>query len=92
VAAGKLPFHRFWFGSNKSGVRSPKAKLNAPGTAPERVEHHRGPAVVHRDVSIEPADGIARAINIVDTIVNPDLVAIFDSIFGHDLICLRTIE
>jgi hypothetical protein len=46
---------------------------------------------VHRDVSIPPTDGTERAVNIVDTIVNLDLVVIFDSIFGHGLICLRMI-
>jgi hypothetical protein len=81
-----------WLCTHPLGVRLPKAKLNAPRTAPERVEHHRAPAIVHRDVSIPSADGIERAINIVDTIINANPVAIFDPIFGHGLICLRTID
>ena len=74
------------------GVRPPEAKLDTLRTAPERVEHHRNAAIVHPEVSIEPAHGIGRTINIIDTIVDPDLVAIFDPIFGHGLICPRTIE
>jgi hypothetical protein len=65
------------------GVRLPKAELNAHGTAPERVEHHPGRARVHRVVSKEPPDGIARAIRIVDAVVNPDLVAVPGPIFDH---------
>ncbi|MGH6741321.1 MAG: hypothetical protein ACREDY_20255, partial [Bradyrhizobium sp.] len=69
------------------GVWFPPTKLNTLGTAAERVEHHLGRARVHRIVSIEPAHGIECAIHVVDTIINPDLIAIPDPIFGHGLIC-----
>jgi hypothetical protein len=42
---------------------------------------------MHRVVPIKPADGIECTIYIVDTIIDPDLVAIVDSILDHDLSC-----
>ena len=74
------------------GVRFPKAKLDASGTAPKLVEHYRDPAVVHRVVLEEPSEGSERAIKIVNRNVNPDLVAIIVSIFAHSLIRPRTTE
>jgi hypothetical protein len=47
---------------------------------------------VHRVVPKRPAYGIERAIYVVDTIINPNLIAILGPIFGHALICPRTIE
>jgi hypothetical protein len=41
---------------------------------------------VHRIVPKKAAYGIERAIYVIDTIINPDLVTILDPIFGHDLI------
>ena len=67
------------------GVWFPPTKLNTLGTPPELVEHHPGRARVHRVVPKEPAHGIERAVYVVDTIINPDLVAILDPIFGHGL-------
>jgi hypothetical protein len=43
-------------------------------------------------VPIEPAYGIERTIYVVDTIVNPDLIAILGPIFGHGLSRPRSIE
>ena len=74
------------------GVWFPPAKLNTLSTTPELVEHHWGRARVHRIVPKKAAHGIERAIDVVDTIINPDLVAILDPIFGHGLICPRSIE
>src|ERR1039458_4861652 len=51
------------------GVRFPKAKLNAPSTTAELVEHHSGRAGVHGVVPKEPADRIGRAIHVVDIII-----------------------
>ena len=67
------------------GVWFPPTKLNTLGTTPELVEHHPGRARVHRVVPKKPAHGIERAVYVVDTIINPDLVAILDLIFGHGL-------
>jgi hypothetical protein len=40
----------------------------------------------------KPAHGIERTVYVVDTIINPDLVAILDLIFGHGLNFLRSSE
>jgi hypothetical protein len=75
--------------SRALSVRFPPTKLNTLSATLELVEHHRGRARVHRVVPIIPAYGIERAIYVVDTIINPDLIAILDSIFGHGLTCPR---
>jgi hypothetical protein len=73
-------------------VRFPKAKPDTLRTAAELVEHHRGRARVHRVVPVKSAYGIERTIYVVDTIINPHLIAILDPIFCHGLICPRKIE
>ena len=40
-------------------------------------------------MSKEPAYGIERAIYVIDTIINPNLIAILGPIFGHTLFCPR---
>ena len=70
-------------------VRFPPTKLNTHSAAPEFVEHHPGRARVHRVVPKEPAYGIERAIHVVDTIINPNLIAILGPIFGHTSIRTR---
>ena len=66
-----------------SGVWFPPTKLNTLSTTPELVEDHPGRARVHRVVPKKPAHGIERAVYVVDTIINPDLVATLNPIFGH---------
>jgi len=73
------------------GVRFPKAKLNTLSTAAELVEHHPDRAGVHGVVPKEPADRIERAILVVDTNIL-DLDPVLDPIFGHGLICPRSID
>ena len=63
------------------GVRFPPTKFNTLSAAPELVEHHRGRACMHRVVPKEPAHGIERAIYVIDTIINPNLVAILGRSF-----------
>ena len=72
-------------------VRFPRTKFNTLSAALKLVEHHPGRARVHRVVSKEPAYGIERAIYVIDTIINPTLVAILGAIFRHALICPRAI-
>jgi hypothetical protein len=67
------------------GVWFPPTKLNTLGTTPEVVVHHLSRARVHRIVSKKPAHRIERAIYVIDTIINPNPVAILDPIFGHGL-------
>lgn len=74
IAWGRLVLLGVWF---------PPTKLNTLGTTPEFVEHNWGRARVHRIVPKKPAHGIERAIYVVDTIINPDRVAILDPIFDH---------
>ena len=61
----------------------PPTKFHAPGTAPEVIEHHRGGARMHRIMSKKSTYKILPAIYIVDTIIDPDLIAIPGAIFDH---------
>ena len=70
-------------------VRFPPTKFNTLSAAPELVEHHPGRAGVHRVVSKEPTYGIERAIYVIDTINNPNLIAILGPIFCHTSIRTR---
>lgn len=70
-------------------VRFPPTKFNTLSAAPELVEHHPGRARMHRVVPKEAAHRIERAIYVIDTIINPNQIAILGPIFGHTLICTR---
>jgi hypothetical protein len=74
------------------GVWFPKAKLNAPSTAAELVEHHPGRARVHVVVPIEPAHRIGTAIHVVDKIITDhDRGVILGPIYVQGPTSLRSI-
>jgi hypothetical protein len=74
-----------WGRSVSLGIWFPPTKLNTLSTTPKLVEYYSGRARVRRVVPKKPAYRIERTIYVVDTIINPDVVAILDPIFGHGI-------